>query len=362
MIHWLGYIVLAFTGIQLIVALINLLSETHIPYSASATGSMVSVLIPARNEAKNIGAILNDLLQQSYWNMEIIVFDDESFDNTAEIVRNFSRKDERITLLSGTGLPGGWLGKTHACYCLAKEAKGEYLLFLDADVRIGGSIINDSITYSKRTGCSLVSVFPQQEIVTTGELLTVPNMNYILLSLLPLILVRRTRFSSLAAANGQFMFFEAGTYMELQPHKKMKAHKVEDILISRFYKSKGKKAACMLGDERIRCRMYSGFREAVNGFSKNIAEFFGGSFLAALLFWAVTSFGFTMVLGFPAGVFAIYIISYFATRIFISLSSRQNVLKNVALVLPLQVSMGLILVKSITAKFYKGYQWKGRNI
>lgn len=362
MIMWLGYIVLAFTIVQLIVAFVNLVAETHIPASAASAGRLVSVLIPARNEEKNIGTILNDLQQQPYMNIEIIVFDDDSTDRTREIVLDFSENDKRINLISSNGLPAGWLGKNYGCYSLAKKAKGDYFLFLDADVRIAGTIINDAIGYSNTRKCSLVSIFPKQEIVTPGELLTVPNMNYILLSLLPLILVRKTRYSSLAAANGQFMFFEAKTYEELEPHEKMKAHKVEDILISRYYKSRRKKAACMLGDERIRCRMYSGFREAVNGFSKNIAEFFGGSFILALLFWFLTTFGFVFLLRFPSGVLAFYILAYFSTRIFISLSSRQNTLKNIALVLPLQLSMGLFLFGSFTGRFYKGYQWKGRNI
>src|SRR5690606_28081384 len=133
-------------------------------------------------------------------------------------------------------LPKGWLGKNNACHNLAQHAKGKYLLFLDADVRVGDSIIKNTVSFTKKHKLGLLSIFPMQIMETLGEQSTVPNMNYILLSLLPLLLVRNTNFSSLAAANGQFMHFHAEIYPQTLPHQRMKNSKVEDIKIARFYK------------------------------------------------------------------------------------------------------------------------------
>ena len=130
----LAYIVLTFTGIQLIVALVNLLSETIIPPASGVSKKLVSVLIPARNEEKNIGLMLDDLLSQDYGNLEIIVFNDQSDDSTDKIVTEYTISDRRVRLINSPGLPQGWLGKNFACYSMATEATGSFFLFLDADV------------------------------------------------------------------------------------------------------------------------------------------------------------------------------------------------------------------------------------
>lgn len=359
----LAWIIIAFTAAQFIVALVNLVTETHLPYAGEIPSKKVSVLIPARNEEKNIVSLLNDLLDQEYRDYEVIVYDDQSEDSTASAVQEFSRKDKRVSLIRGGDLPPGWLGKNHACHSLASRASGDYLLFLDADVRTGSTLLADAVSYSIRSKSELVSIFPMQIIITPGEWATVPNMNYILASLLPLALVRRSPFSSLAAANGQFMLFTKKTYIELLPHQKMKAGKVEDILISRYYKDRGLVTSCLLGDERIACRMYTGFSEAVSGFSKNVAEFFGGSHLVAILFWLVTTFGFIPVLtSLPFVYFTGYVLMYLSARIMIACSGRQDALKNLLYALPLQVSMGMFILTSLRNKA-KGKQiWKGRDI
>jgi glycosyltransferase involved in cell wall biosynthesis len=321
------------------------------------------VLIPARNEEKNIGNLLTDLQKQDYHNIEIIVFNDESTDGTEKIVNNYAVGDKRIKLLSSGGLPDGWLGKNHACHMLAQKASGSWLLFLDADVRTSGSIISQTVAFADKKQVKLLSIFPRQIMKTWSEHLTVPNMNFILLSLLPLVLVRKTRFASLSAANGQFMLFNATTYRKNQPHKKMKTSMVEDIEIARFFKQKKHKVACLTGNESISCRMYRGFREAVNGFSKNVIMFFGHSSVLAVLFWLVTTFGFIVVyFSFCTFLFLAYLFTLILIRIFISVVSRQNVLKNILLLIPQQITLGLFIYNAIINRLKKQYQWKGRNI
>lgn len=359
----LAYIILAFTAIQLIVALMNLLPGTQLPGTGAASGELVSVLIPARNEENNIGNILQDILNQDYKNIEIIVFDDESEDRTGDIVRGMSAVDKRIRLITSEGLPDGWLGKNHACHSLSKHAKGDYLLFLDADVRIKDNTIGKAVSLAKKHSLALISIFPKQIIETTGEKMTVPNMNYILLSLLPLILVRKSKFTSLSAANGQFMFFHADIYFRAQPHWLMKDNKVEDISIAAFLKKNENNIACLAGDDNINCRMYTGYRDALEGFSKNVIAFFGGSFFMALLFWLVTSFGFIPVLYFlPWKLIVVYFAMYLLTRISVSITSHQGIIDNILYIVPLQVSMGVFILKAFINKYFRKFQWKGRSI
>jgi glycosyltransferase involved in cell wall biosynthesis len=360
---YLAYFVLAFTFLQLLVSFANLLFRERLRKGQIKNNPLVSVLIPARNEEGNIVNILTDLLVQDYGNIEIVVFNDQSDDGTAEIVLEFAKSDKRINLINSDGLPQGWLGKNFACHKLSLSAKGDYFLFLDADVRTSDGLISNSIAFIEKYDLALISIFPRQIITTFGEKITVPNMNYILLSLLPLVLVRKLAFPSMAAANGQFMMFNSKIYKSIFPHELMKGNKVEDIEIARFLKKKKFRIACLTGDKTIMCRMYPGFSEAVNGFSKNVTAFFGNSLLLSLLFWLITTFGFIPVLSAMSPfIFTIYLSAYLMTRIFISVTSEQNLLINLLLFIPQQISCGLFIYKAFTNRLFKDYQWKGRSI
>ena len=363
MISLLAWIIFIFTILQLLTALTNLLFERNLAESDEVSQELVSVLIPARNEEKNIDNILNDLINQDYGNIEIIVFNDQSEDNTSQIVNRFVQSDKRISLIDSTGLPEGWLGKNYACHILSGDAKGEYLLFLDADVRVGNKLINNVVEFSKKHTTGLISIFPKQIIKSFGERITVPNMNFILVSLLPLILVRKMKFPSLAAANGQFMFFRREIYDSMAPHKMMKSNRIEDISIARTFKKNSVRVTCLLGDDSISCRMYHGFSDAVNGFSKNVIAFFGNSFLLASLFWLITTFGFLFILFCLSKViFILYVIAYLLIRIIITIASRQNLFYNLLFIIPLQVSLGIFIYKAYINKHFRKFQWKGRNI
>jgi glycosyltransferase involved in cell wall biosynthesis len=360
---YIAWFVLAFTLLQLLIAFANLLFNPKLPSGILKKRPLVSVLIPARNEEKNIGNILDDILNQDYAEIEVIVFNDQSEDRTAEIVHEYRLTDNRIKLINSDHLPHGWLGKNWACNSLSEAATGEYFFFADADVRVGSGLIDNAISFSRRYNLALVSIFPKQIIKTFGEKVTVPNMNYILLSLLPLILVRKSGFSSLAAANGQFMFFGSGLYKAIRPHEKMRNRKVEDIEIARSLKAGNYKVACLVGDNRIQCRMYNNFNEAVNGFSKNVAAFFGNSVFMATFFWLITTFGFLIILfNMPLLFFIGYLVSFILTRVIISIISEQSITDNLLFAIPQQISLGIFILSAFINKNIKSFKWKGRKI
>lgn len=359
---YLAYISLLFLGMQLLNVVLNLVFKQRIKISETENNERISLLIPARNEETNISFLLSDLQKSKNENIEIIVFDDESTDNTAEVVQNFANQDKRIVLLKSDGLPQGWLGKNHACYQLAQKAQGNYLLYLDADVRIEENVITDAVCYLKRFNLKLLSIFPIQIQETFGEKISVPVMNYILLTLLPLVFVRISPFKSHAAANGQFMLFDAETYKKVQPHLLFNNSAVEDIKIARHLKKEKFKIACLTGEKRIQCRMYKTYREAVKGFSKNVFMFFGNLPLLAFLFWAFSAFGFIPVwLALPQ-----FLTYYFAVLVSVlllySLVGRQNSVINLLLFPFHLLFLITILGKAIKVKKNKKMEWKERNI
>ncbi|MFQ3579006.1 MAG: glycosyltransferase family 2 protein [Bacteroidales bacterium] len=359
---YIAYFILVFQGIQCFISLINVLFHYKFHAKSTQSNDLVSVLIPARNEERNIEECIRCVLQQEYKTIEVLIYDDESKDRTAEIVNTISLEDKRVKLIKAEKLPAGWLGKNYACDVLYRNSKGKYLLFLDADVRIKGSIINECISYQKKYKLSLISLFPKQEVQTKDEIITVPVMFDVLLTLLPLVLVRKSGFVSLSAANGQFMFFDKPIYSALELHKYFKNNRVEDIAIARYLKKQGYKIACLLADERVTCRMYENYNDAVNGFSKNVKQFFGGSHIVALLYWFISTFGLVIVFVSTGLLETLLLLSFIIlTRIFVSIVSHQNILYNILYYWHRQGSLGIFIYRSIKNSIKKEQSWKERN-
>lgn len=361
----LGWILFAFGLLRLVVSFVNWAGKPYWPRCRTryAARPEVSVLIPARNEERNIGRLLEDLAADGAGICEIIVYDDRSTDATADAVRRIAGENHKVKLLPGGELPSGWLGKNHACHLLAQQAAGRYLLFLDADVRIREQAVVRALRYAQQTGVRLLSVFPHQLMPGRGTRLAVPLMNWILLSLLPLAAVRRSSHAALSAANGQFLFFEATTYRAMQPHWKFRTSPVEDMAIAREYKRSGHPVAVLLGRHDIECTMYRSLHEAVEGFSKNFFSFFGGSEWLCYLFAISTTAAPVIVFIFLGPVSCmVYLIVIALIRVFVSAASRQSPVGNLLLMIPQQVVLWRIVVTASVRKRQKKLLWKGRNI
>jgi glycosyltransferase involved in cell wall biosynthesis len=271
------------------VVLLNWVTSVHLsvksePLWVDSAPPLVSILIPARNEAHNLPFLLSDIKNLNYPHLEVLVCNDHSTDNTSEILKRNLADWPVLNYFDSQPLPEGWMGKNFACYQLAQSASGDWLLFLDADVRLKRDALNSALTHARRNEVSLLSVFPRQIMKTKGERQTVPVMNWILLSMLPLVAVRLPWFSSLAAANGQFMLFEASTYRQHEWHLQVWNQNVDDIIIARTMKRQGQSIVVLTGDEDVLCRMYSTRKEAVQGFGRNMHHFFGGHRLWMALF------------------------------------------------------------------------------
>jgi glycosyltransferase involved in cell wall biosynthesis len=319
----------------------------------------VSVLIPARNEEAVLPLILNDLMKLSYSNLEIIVCNDNSSDGTQHVLETFSKLVPNISYFTNHELPNGWVGKNYACYQLAKRATGEYLLFIDADVRLKPNAIQRAVGYALKQKTALLSVFPQQIMKSFGEKCVVPVMNWILLSFLPLKSVSFPWFSSLSAANGQFMLFQAHAYHKNQWHKQVKDKNVEDILIARLMKKARLKISVLVADDDISCRMYNSKQEAINGFARNFKQYFSGSNLWMTFFVFVTWTRLPLFILF--GFFEYFLLSVvfvFLMRLLTTLLSHQKIGVNVILH-PVQIFyMTLIYFKTI--RNARKVEWKGR--
>jgi len=363
MMEIIAYAAIAYLAFQFLVALVNLLTGQYLKKGKPGENRMVSILIPARNEENNIGRLLDDLSRLDYKNFEILVYDDESDDQTASIIREKSLEDDRIHYIQGSGLLPGWLGKNHACHHLARQAMGDYLLFLDADVRVIPGLLKDSLAYMEKHDLDLLSLFPVQEMKTWGEWLTVPLMNRILLGNLPLIMIRLNRLPDFAAANGQFMLFKSETYRKHWFHKKVNDERVEDIRIMRLVKSLNYRGQTLLSDGQVSCRMYSGYAEGINGFARNIHAFFGNNWLILFIYITLTTIGpFAVWVSFPITAFIFYLAAVIIFRILVSLQSQQSLWRNILLMPLQQVSLIIISAMATSRQATGRLTWKGRRI
>lgn len=360
---YLAIIISLFFSLRFIISFINYFYRPLKRASLNDKSKLISVLIPARNEEKNIGNLLRNLIDQTYKNLEIIVYNDMSEDSTADIVNKMKAKDDRIKIINGKELEKNWLGKNYACYKLAKEAKGEYYIFIDADVILEPKLVEYTSKYVNENKLALLSIFPNQIMKSRGEKIVVPIMNFILLSLLPLPLLKiRNFFKSLSAANGQFMFFNAGVYEKYQPHKLMKNNSTEDISIARLLKAKKEKIRCLANVIEIKCRMYNSFQESANGFSKNIINMLMGNYTFAIIFFLFSAFGLIFLAAYNLKLFIIVFILNLLSHYFISKTSNINLIVQTIFSVPRIFALAYIIYLSIIKKIKKENQWKGRNI
>jgi glycosyltransferase involved in cell wall biosynthesis len=360
-LEWISLVIIIFAFMRLAVVLLNFFSKPYLNDQPLSSEPLVSILIPARNEAQNLPVLLEALFHQTYAHIEIIVYDDQSEDDTPVLVETFAAKDGRFRGIRGFLLPEGWTGKNYACHMLGKEARGSILLFLDADVIITNNAVRKATAYFLNHRLDMLSLFPRQIMHTAGEKMVVPLMNWILLSLLPLPLVRKSPKSSLAAANGQFMMFDARNYQQHSWHEQVRNTLVEDIVINRRMKKKGYETATLLGKDDVMCRMYGSYKEGVNGFAKNVLQFFGGSVPAVVLFIMFTFPGIVIIpMAFGMLWLGLYIFVIFLIRIFAARVSKQSVSNNLILHIPQMITFVYIVSKGIRVVLTGKYQWKGR--
>lgn len=352
------FIILRFT-----VTLFNFISNPKLHRIAKKYTDKVSILIPARDEGDSILTLLQSIHEQDYPYYEVIILDDGSTDNTYHLCADFAEKHAKFKVIKGNDLPADWLGKNYACYQLAQQAKGDFFLFLDADEKVHNGLINSAVHRMYLRNLSLLSLFANQEMQTTGERLVVPLMHYILLNLLPLQLVYLVKHSSVAAASGQFMLFDGESYQENQWHEQVKHKIVEDVEIMKAVKGSGYNGEALLANGMVSCRMYKNYSEAINGFGKNFLAAFSYNVIGFLIYILLVISGpMLVIMTFDFQLIFFMIGLIILTRIMISLSSMQNALYNVFLHPVQMFSLTLIAFTAIQKHLTKTTIWKGRKI
>jgi glycosyltransferase involved in cell wall biosynthesis len=232
----------------------------------------VSVLIPARNEVDRLPAALESVLANREMGMEVIVLDDHSTDGTAELVSRYAARDERVRLASSPPLSPGWCGKQHACHVLAEHARGQWLIFMDADVRLAPDAIHRMVNFLRRSGSALASGVPRQITGSLLERLLVPLIHFVLLGFLPVWRMRRCTKPAYAAGCGQLFVARADAYRQVGGHARIRESLHDGIRLPRAFRESGFRTDLFDATDLAWCRMYVGAREVIEGSMKNAHE------------------------------------------------------------------------------------------
>ncbi|WNS42608.1 glycosyltransferase family 2 protein [Paenibacillus sp. MMS20-IR301] len=343
-----------------------------LPVKAAPEGRRLSVLIPARNEAHNIANCLSSVLACSKGGIgpEIIVLDDSSSDGTGAVAA--AAGGVRVQVLQGQELPEGWLGKSHACAQLAKAAEGEWLLFLDADVRLQPPALQAALSTAYAQGGGMVTGFPRQDTGTWLERLVVPLMVFTVICHLPVPLVRGSRDPRFVAAHGGFILIHRDCYARCGGHEAIRSELVDDMALARAVKRAGEPVCLADITDYVRVRMYRSAGEVWNGYRKNI---YAGTGRSPLLLLAVLIMYFLFYLLPPAAVLyycltgqpgaallpAAAVLTGIAIKRISDAAGRQPVW--FCFLLP----AGIFCLSLIAAASWRGsgsrrgYEWKGRR-
>jgi Glycosyl transferase family 2 len=240
--------------------------ETPVPPSRRPS---VSVIVPARNEEASLRACLESLLAQVGIEFEIIVVDDGSTDGTRAIAQSFAG----VRVIQPGPLPPGWTGKNNAVTAGAREPRGAWLLFTDADtVHKPGSLAR-ALAEAEQHHADLLSYSPEQEVHGFWEK-----------AIMPVIFAELARTyrpsdvsdprSPAAAANGQYLLITRRAYDSVGGHAAVATSLLEDVALARAVKSSGRKIFFRFGGDAVRTRMYRTLPQLVEGWTKNLALLF----------------------------------------------------------------------------------------
>jgi chlorobactene glucosyltransferase len=350
------------------------------PGPASAEQPLVSVLIPARDEARRIPACLDGLARQSYRRFEVIMVDDHSSDGTAEVARGYAGGLPALEIVSAAALPAGWAGKCWACWQAAGRARGEWLLFLDADVIPRPGLLAALVERAVDRRLDLLTLMPLLRLGSLAERMVLPAFMSLLYGLYPLALVGDPR-SPVAFANGQCLLIRRQVYQSLDGHRAVRASLLEDTELGQRVKAAGFCMQAAAAPDLVEVRMYTGWADLSEGLVKNAVAGYRSSgrrsawvgarqSLVAFLPWYLLALGGLLAVAWPAAPLGVLVILHGALLALIALASwswvarrRYRVAPIWGLAFPLGMAIyfGLAAAALLRLRLGRGVTWKGRT-
>jgi len=384
-------LVLVLLGIFCVVAtliLLNLLGKLNrAPFLAKGGGThpggacpFISVIVPMRNEERNVLRCIEGLIAQDYDDYEIIAVDDGSSDNTLPMLRELEREHSMLSIVECAEKPDGWIGKNFALVEGVKRARGALLLFVDADTYAEPELLSTALAYLEERRLDMLSLFPFQEVRSFWERVVQPTVFTAIAATFPFESVNDPEGKH-AAACGQFILIRREVYDAVGGHEAVRDKIVEDFELAKLVKGRGYRLGVADGRGLIRTRMYEGLAEVWEGWTKNLfpgiehdwwmfargfVRMFAWGLLPTILLivFSVRAF-YDRGAGWVDVAIILECLWLVSLNVFLSLkqSARLGIPRRYALLCTLGYAMFLALVAASAYKVTsgRGVTWKGRT-
>lgn len=335
---------------------------------ATSRSPNVSVLIPARNEAAHIEEAVAQALTGSGSVLEVLIYNDHSEDQTADMVTSIHERDQRVRLIPPQPLPDGWYGKPFACAQLAAKARGDWLLFIDADTRLQPGAVDRIVTDAEKRGVTFLSCWPKLVMRRFWEKMFMPMLNFVVFTLFPAPLSLTQSRPALGLAHGACMLVRRDEYQRIGGHRCVKTELFEDTALARAWRANGLRSLCLDGQDVAHVRMYDSLPAIWLGFQKILYPAFrhAHSFWLFLLFHAAL-FVLPVVIATGQMIMGQY---FHAVWIMIAAALIGRAIQAIRFRYPLwsvllhpvaEIAMlAASLVSWYSYRFGKGVTWKGR--
>jgi chlorobactene glucosyltransferase len=337
----------------------------------AAAGEPLTVIIPARNESRNIARLVREILASSYEPLELLVVDDRSDDDTAAQARMAMAGDPRARVIRGAALPDGWFGKPWACAQGARAASGQLLLFTDADTHHHPELLGRAAGALRQDRADLLTVLTYQRCESFWERVVMPQILLVLgLRFSPARINSATRPHQVVA-NGQFILVDRDAYQGLGGHGAVADQVVEDLALAQAFVSARRRIRMYDASALCETRMYTSLRELVEGWSKNL--FIGArtsvpdhpllrtlapfSLLLAFAFWLVPWAGLAPVTTRATAIAAITV----ATGCWAVIYRGLRLPMRYALAWPLGAAVAFGITLRSVRRGFRTVEWRGRR-
>jgi glycosyl transferase family 2 len=228
----------------------------------------LSVIVPARNEARALPQSIPSLIGQAYPGLEVIVLDDRSTDGTDKVLQSFVGLSPRLQTIRIEALPEGWLGKTHALWIGSKRARGDWLLFTDGDVIFHPDCLKIAVAYAETHLVDHLVVIPRVEAEGFWEPVLVSCFGFLFGLALRPWQVNDPRSSAFIGI-GAFNLIRRSAYQAIGTHSALANAVVDDLELGRRVKQAGLRQAAVRGEDQVRVRWQVGLSGVVSGLEKN---------------------------------------------------------------------------------------------
>jgi cellulose synthase/poly-beta-1,6-N-acetylglucosamine synthase-like glycosyltransferase len=345
--------------ILLTIAAVNFV-QIRTPKHTSELTQSIGVIVPMRNEAENVEGVVATLAAQE-GPFHFYLLDDNSEDQTFELLQRFTKADSRFTVIKGAVLRDNWIGKTWALQQLFEASNEEILVSIDADVRLSNYALNKAVTALNSARLDFVSPYPRQIAQTFAERLIQPLLQWSWLTTVPLRYAESSGQKSMAVANGQFFVVRRSALAAIGGYQSVKHAVIDDVFLARELVKNGSSGTVINGSEIAQTRMYASWSEIKAGYGKSLNQAFGSivGAIFVLAFLIATSIAPLIlgILGNPYGWLGFAAIV--GTRVLSAIKSRGKILDSV--LHPISV---LALIYLIVYSYLRrgSIQWKGRTV